>query len=407
MQLESPLYDISPDGKELAFVADADPAVNVTNIDVYTVAIGGKDAVNRTPANAAADGIPLYSPDGRWLAFAQQRIKGFYGDLRRLMLLDRRSGAHARSGGRRLGPLGRRPGLGAGLEAPLRHDRRRAARCACTRFRSTASRASITGDETSASLAIATRAGALVGLRQTFLEPPTAGAHRPEVEAGDASSARSTTRCSPAPRSARYESVTYAGANGEPIQMWVNYPPGFDKSKKYPLFLLIHGGPHNAITNAMQFRWNAQVFGSWGYVTAWPNFHGSSGFGNAFTDSINPQQDDAALPGRDRGGRVVRGAAVDRRRPHGRRRRQLRRLPRPSIILGRPHPFKALVAHAAVYNWYTQVGADYAYEKPRFGGFWTPEQQAGVQDRLAALRRRQLQDARRWWSTASATCACR
>jgi len=58
--------------------------------------------------------------------------------------------------------------------------------------------------------------------------------------------------------------------------MWINYPPGFDKSKKYPLFVLIHGGPHNAITNAMQFRWNAQVFGSWGYVTAWPNFHGSS-----------------------------------------------------------------------------------------------------------------------------------
>ena len=41
----------------------------------------------------------------------------------------------------------------------------------------------------------------------------------------------------------------------------------------------------------MAFRWNAQVFSSWGYVTAWPNFHGSSGFGNAFADSINPQQD--------------------------------------------------------------------------------------------------------------------
>jgi dipeptidyl aminopeptidase/acylaminoacyl peptidase len=47
-----------------------------------------------------------------------------------------------------------------------------------------------------------------------------------------------------------------------------------------------------------------------------------------------------------------------------------------SVILGRPHPFKALVAHAAVYNLYTQVAADFAIEIPRFGSFWTPEQQA-------------------------------
>jgi dipeptidyl aminopeptidase/acylaminoacyl peptidase len=49
-----------------------------------------------------------------------------------------------------------------------------------------------------------------------------------------------------------------------------------------------------------------------------------------------------------------------------------------SIILGRQHPFKALVAHAAVYNHYTQIGADFSFELPRFGGFWTPEQQAVI-----------------------------
>ncbi len=125
VQLESPLYDISPDGAELAFVADSDPATNLTNLDVYTVAIGGKDAVNRTPANEASDGTPLYSPDGRWLAFAQQRTRGFYGDLRRLMLLDRRGGGVREVDGRCLGSLGRRPGVGARFEAPVRHDRRR------------------------------------------------------------------------------------------------------------------------------------------------------------------------------------------------------------------------------------------------------------------------------------------
>ena len=42
------------------------------------------------------------------------------------------------------------------------------------------------------------------------------------------------------------------------------------------------------ITDAVQWRWNAEVFASWGYVVTWHNFHGSSGFGNDFTDSINP-----------------------------------------------------------------------------------------------------------------------
>ena len=373
VQLESPLYGISPDSKELAFVADSDPASNVTNLDVYTVAIGGKDAINRTPANAAADGVPCYSPDGRWLAFAQQRTRGFYGDLRRLMLLDRRGGgvrevvgdAWDRSAdGLVWAPDSKRlygtiddAGSVRVYEIPLDGKPRL-----------------ITGDETFSSLAISDQGGVLVGLRQTFLEPPTVVRIDPKSKQVTRLSAVNDALLA-GTALGTYESVTYAGANGAPIQMWVNYPPGFDKTKKYPVFLLIHGGPHNAITNAMQFRWNAQVFGSWGYVTAWPNFHGSSGFGNAFTDSINPQQD--ALPYRD----VIAATEWLAAKPWIDADRMVAGGGSyggylTSIILGRPHPFKALVAHAAVYNWYTQVGADYAYEMPRFGGFWTPEQQA-------------------------------
>jgi dipeptidyl aminopeptidase/acylaminoacyl peptidase len=373
VQLESPLYDLSPDGAELAFVADSNPATNVTNLDVFTVAVGGRDALNRTPANEASDGVPRYSPDGRWLAFAQQRTRGFYGDLRRLMLLDRRGGAvrevvgdawDRSADGLVWAPDSRRlygtiddAGSVRVYEIPLDGKPRL-----------------ITGDETFSSLAISASGGVLVGLRQTFVEPPTVVRIDPKAKRVTKLSTLNDALLA-GTALGTYESVTYTGANGKPIQMWVNYPPGFDKSKQYPLFLLIHGGPHNAIPNGMQFRWNAQVFSSWGYVTAWPNFHGSSGFGNAFTDSINPQQD--ALPYRD----VMAAAewfagqpwiAADRMVAGGGSYGGYLT----SIILGRPHPFKALVAHAAVYNWYTQVGADYAYEKPRFGGFWTPEQQA-------------------------------
>ena len=244
--------------------------------------------------------VPQYSPDGKWLAFAQQRIKGFYGDVRRLMLRGPpRPAACARwwatpwdrsadglvwaHDSKRLYGTIDDAGSVRVYEIPLDGKPR-----------------VVTGDETFSSLAISDQHGVLVGLRQTFVEPPTLVRIDPKAKrvtqlshVNDALLAGTAL--------GTYESVTYAGADGKPIQMWINYPPGFDKSKKYPLFLLIHGGPHNAITNAMQFRWNAQVFGSWGYVTAWPNFHGSSGFGNAFTDSINPYWDKLPYQRRDRG----------------------------------------------------------------------------------------------------------
>jgi dipeptidyl aminopeptidase/acylaminoacyl peptidase len=156
--------------------------------------------------------------------------------------------------------------------------------------------------------------------------------------------------------------------------MWVSYPPDFDRGRRYPLFLLIHGGPHNGVTDGMQFRWNAQVFSSWGYVTAWPNFHGSSGFGQTFTDAINPHWD--TLPYQD----VIAAAEwlaaqrwidADRMVAGGGSYGGYLT----TILLGRPHPFKALVAHAAVYNLYTQYGSDNSFELPRFGGFWEPAQQ--------------------------------
>ncbi len=76
------------------------------------------------------------------------------------------------------------------------------------------------------------------------------------------------------------------GADGDEVQMWVTYPPDFDPKKKYPVMQLIHGGPHTAFGDAWHFRWNVQTFAAQGYVVACVNYHGSSGFGYAFLDSI-------------------------------------------------------------------------------------------------------------------------
>jgi dipeptidyl aminopeptidase/acylaminoacyl peptidase len=75
-------------------------------------------------------------------------------------------------------------------------------------------------------------------------------------------------------------------SQGDPVQMWLTYPPHFDPKKKYPVLHNIHGGPHTGPGDNWHYRWNTQVFAAQGYVVAGVNYHGSSGFGFAFLDSI-------------------------------------------------------------------------------------------------------------------------
>ncbi len=367
------LYAIAPDGKQLAFVADSNPAREASNSDVFTLALDDSDSkpVNITIDNLAEDSAPLYSPDGSYLSFLQQRIKGFYADKNRLMLFARKSAVttelhsdwdrsadamHWASDSKRLYAAIDDAGTTRVYELPISGKPRK-----------------ITGESSFSALSLA-GSGALVGLRQSFNEPPTLVS----INTRNGSATKlSSTNDSLLSQTAlgTFESVTYQGANGADIQMWVNYPPGFDRAKKYPLFMLIHGGPHNGTTNSMTFRWNAQVFASWGYVTAWPNFHGSSGFGQKFTDSINPEW--AEQPYQD----VIKAAEyfaaqswIDKDRMAAGGGSYGGYLT--SAILGREHPFRTLIAHAAVYNLYTQYAADFATQIPRFGGFWEPGNEA-------------------------------
>jgi dipeptidyl aminopeptidase/acylaminoacyl peptidase len=80
--------------------------------------------------------------------------------------------------------------------------------------------------------------------------------------------------------------VMLRGARGHAVQMFVTFPPRFDPRRKYPVLQMIHGGPYAAAGDTFGYRWNAHVFASRGYVVAAVNYHGSSGFGFAFRDSI-------------------------------------------------------------------------------------------------------------------------
>ncbi len=361
-------YDIAPDGKSIAFVSDTARNGVDSNPDIWLQPIGsGGPARNLTPENPGNDFSPRFSPDGRSLAFARQTIKGFYGDTQRLFVHDLRRGANraiaadwdrsagglqwSRDGKSLVGAIDD-AGTSRLYEVYLDGRKPRA----------------ITGKGDVGAPDLA-RDGSIVALQQSFVSPPRLVSI--DRRSGKASVLdRINDDVLAGIEWGSYESVTVKGARGDDVQMWINYPPRFDRSRKYPLFVLIHGGPHNGITDAFAWRWNAQVFSAWGYVTAWPNFHGSSGFGQAFTDSINPDQD--TLPYED----VIKATEWMAAQPYIDSNRMVAGGGSyggylTSIILGREHPFKALVAHAAVYNWFTQVAADYGASKRRDGQeFW-------------------------------------
>ena len=364
-------YDISPDGLEVTFVADTDKSGIESNDDLIALpTCGCKQPVNLTAGSKALEGSPRYSPNGKWLAFTRQLIPTFYADRKRLMLRERNGGAV-----RELFPAWDRSAAGlrwlpdsrglvgaiddAATDRVYRFDLAASAPRALT-TRSGFSGVAVARDKTGRPAAVA--------VRQSFSEPPTlvrldlsSGASTALSKFNDAALNEVTL--------GTVESVTYKGAGDAEIQMWVIYPPNFDPSRKYPVYMLLHGGPHNGITDATSFRWNAHVFASWGYIVTWHNFHGSSGFGQQFADSINP--DRISLPYQD----TLKAAEWLMARPYVDASRMVAGGGSyggflATTLLGRPHPFKALIAHAAVFNNFTQIAADYGAERERFFNFW-------------------------------------
>jgi dipeptidyl aminopeptidase/acylaminoacyl peptidase len=78
----------------------------------------------------------------------------------------------------------------------------------------------------------------------------------------------------------------FQGANGDTVYGWVTKPAGFQPGRKYPLAFLIHGGPQGSFNNEFHYRWNPQVYAGAGYAVVSVDFHGSTGYGQAFTDAI-------------------------------------------------------------------------------------------------------------------------
>jgi dipeptidyl aminopeptidase/acylaminoacyl peptidase len=169
------------------------------------------------------------------------------------------------------------------------------------------------------------------------------------------------------------ESVTYTGAAGKRVQAWLVRPPDFDPAKKYPLLVLVHGGPQGAWTDGWTYRWNAQVFASAGYVLFMPNPRGSVGWGQELTDDVN----------RDWGGRafedIMKGTDFAESLSYVERGRTAAAGASYggymiNWIAGQTDRFKALVSHDGVFDLVSMYGSteELWFPEWEFGGpYWS------------------------------------
>lgn len=359
-------YDINANEQYIAFTANGWENQVDPKTDIFIAKIGGDAASNITQENRAPDFSPKFSPDGETLAFLSRNIAGFYADTAQLKLYsiaNKSTSTVDIEWDRSLSNIVWAKN-GKGFYSSV--DDAATRRLYYIDAHNGKTKA-ITKETNYGTPSILSNRY-LVSTNESFLYPPRIV--KVAIRNGETTRLDSFNDDVLAKvEMGTYESVTYQGADGKDIQMWVHYPPGFDKTKKYPLFLLIHGGPHNAISNGFHFRWNAQTFAAPGYVSAWPNFHGSSGFGQEFADSINPDWKTKPLADVmaatdwfmqkewiDSDRMVAGGASYGGYLS--------------SILLGQDHPFNALLIHAAVYNMYSQMAADFSVHSTRFGNYW-------------------------------------
>ena len=123
-----------------------------------------------------------------------------------------------------------------------------------------------------------------------------------------------------------YEQFSFAGWNGDKVYGWLVKPVGFDPAKKYPVAFLIHGGPQGSFGNQFHYRWNPQAYAGAGYAVVMIDFHGSTGYGQAFTDAISNHWGDRPLEDLQKGWAHALRRTVPGRRPRLRAGRLLRRL---------------------------------------------------------------------------------
>jgi dipeptidyl aminopeptidase/acylaminoacyl peptidase len=365
-------WGVSPDGSEVCVAKkDAKTEAWSTNAELYLIPAAGGTA-KRISDSPGYDSGCRYSPDGRLLAYRTQPRAGYESDRWRLVVYDRASGTSRTlteafdrqvesfafsPDGKTLYFTAEDDGLSPVFSVPV-------AGGAVTTL--------LGGAGTLGDLAVTRDGRTLVATQATLTHPAEL------VRFGaDGKGLARVTRVNDALLETFGlrvgESVSYTGAAGKSVQAWVVRPPGFDPAKRYPLLVLVHGGPQGSWPDGWSFRWNAQVFAGAGYVVFMPNPRGSTGWGQSFTDDINGDWGGEAfedvmkgtdfaltLPGVDRARVAAAGASYGGYLINW--------------IAGHTDRFKALVTHDGVFDLVSMYGSteELWFPEWEFGGpYWS------------------------------------
>ena len=258
-----------------------------TNIDVWHSPLDGTAPHNLTADNQGTDTLPSPSPDGKWLAYAAMARPGYEADRLVVQLLNLRTGerrALTQGWDRSVGSIAWSPDSKSLIVTAEEVLDNPVFRIDLASGKATRLKLAPKGlSEGHIGAVTPLKNGGFVFTRDAIAGPA-------EVYVADRGKpARAVTRANDA-QLAALNPVTstrfsFKGAGGDTVWGQIHEPAGL--SGKLPVLLLVHGGPQGTLNDSWSFRWNPRLFASQGYAVVTIDFHGSTGYGQAFTDSIN------------------------------------------------------------------------------------------------------------------------
>jgi dipeptidyl aminopeptidase/acylaminoacyl peptidase len=278
-------FVFSPDGKELCFVMNTDPLLPVsTNNDLFIVPTAGGEA-KRITTSKADDNGPMYSPDGLYIAYRAMARPGFEADKQSIMLFNRKT--------QELSNLTEKLDRSAEQMVwtpdgkSIYFTVQESSRYAIYKVNITKkSYEKILDKMTIGNFEITPDEKTIIFEKQASNLPWEIFSFDIKTKAVKQLTETNKELLSGLEMNT-LEEFWFTGGGGEKIHGMLLKPPFFDPNKKYPLVMLIHGGPQGAWEDEFHYRWNYQMFASAGYVLVMINFHGSTGYGQGFTDSIS------------------------------------------------------------------------------------------------------------------------
>jgi len=289
-------FDVSPDGRTVVFSARDAGRTEAwsTNFDLFAVPIEGGPRRLLTESNPGWDNLPVFSPDGRTLAWAAMAHAGYESDRMVVHTMawppEEKATPRALTSAwdRSVSELAFAAIRPSGAEGPdgnrlIAIAENLGQRSIFTIDVGTGSVQELLHEGTHESLAVTREF--VVALRHDLQHP--AELVRAPIGGGSAVAITTTNETKiAAAHMGRSEAFSFVGALGDEVHGYLVEPADYDPQRRYPVALLIHGGPQGSFGNAFGYRWNPQTYAGAGIAVVMIDFHGSTGYGQAFTDSI-------------------------------------------------------------------------------------------------------------------------